>query len=73
MNSEIFIPHCIRVAEIETIKVEACYQFFPVYFKYNNIKKLAFVDNIKILCDNAIITPCQFNNHKIYLDDSISS
>ena len=32
--------------------------------------KLAFVDSNRIICDNAIVTPCQFNMQRIYLEDT---
>ena len=70
MNQEIFIPHCIHVNEIQTIVTEDCYQHVPIQFKYNDILKLAFLDGNRIISDNAIIKPCQYNLQKIYLEDS---
>jgi hypothetical protein len=70
MNQEIFIPHCIQVNEIQTIQDNNCYEFLPIRFKYNEGNKVVFLDSNRIICDNSIIKPCQFNKQSIYLEDN---
>jgi hypothetical protein len=70
MNQELFIPHCIQVNEIQTLHEDNCYEYVPIQFKYNEINKVAFLDSNRVICDNAISKPCQFNNQHIYLEDS---
>ncbi len=54
---------------IETIVTEDCYQHVPIQFKYNEILKLAYLDGNRIISDNAISKPCQYNLQKIFLED----
>jgi hypothetical protein len=42
----------------------------PIRFKYNEVNKVAFLDSNRIICDNAIIKPCQFYKQSIYLEDN---
>ena len=69
--SRVFVPHCIKVEEIEILEeTENCYKDFAVRAKVKNETINAFLTNDKIIRTTSKVTTCKNHHQLIHLQKS---